>query len=82
MGTVDRISEINERMEQLRNMSANCGRMIGMYSRMNHPNREGLTSVYENNLKCLKREYDELKAEREKLMSVSEREKNNKLVEL
>lgn len=68
MGTKERISEIDERMEQLRKMANNCGRMIGMYSRMNHPNREELTSVYENNLKCLKREYEDLKVEKEELM--------------
>lgn len=74
MGTMERLVEIDERMEQLRNMAKNCGRMIGMYRGMNHPNRDELASVYENNLKSLEREYKELEAERESLMSMRERQ--------
>jgi hypothetical protein len=68
MGTMERLAEIDERMEQLRKMGDNCCKLIGMYNRMNHPNRDELVSVYENNLKSLKREYKELKVERESLM--------------
>ena len=68
MGTMERLAEIDERMEQLRKMGDNCCKLIGMYNRMNHPNRDELVSVYENNLKSLKREYKELKEERESLM--------------
>lgn len=65
---MERLVEIDERMEQLRNMAKNCCRMIGMYRGMNHPNRDELASVYENNLKSLEREYKKLKAEKEELM--------------
>lgn len=65
---MERLAEIDERMEQLRKMGDNCCKLIGMYNRMNHPNRDELVSVYENNLKSLKREYKELKEERESLM--------------
>ena len=65
---MERLVEIDERMEQLKNMAENCCRMIGMYRGMNHPNRDELASVYENNLKSLEREYKKLKAEKEELM--------------
>ena len=65
---MERLAEIDERMEQLRKMGDNCCKLIGMYNRMNHPNRDELVSVYENNLKSLKREYKELNTEREELM--------------
>lgn len=65
---MNRISEINERMDILKNMAANCCRIIGMYNRMNHPNREKLASVYKTNLQNLTREYKELETEREELM--------------
>lgn len=65
---MDRISVTDERMEQLKKMVDNCCKLIGMYNRMNHPNRDELASVYVNNLKSLEREYKELSAERESLM--------------
>lgn len=65
---MERLAEIDERMEQLRKMGDNCCKLIGMYNRMNHPNRDELVSVHENNLKSLKREYKELNTEREELM--------------
>lgn len=65
---MERLIEIDERMEQLRKMGDNCCKLIGMYNRMNHPNRDELVSVYENNLKNLTREYKELEEERESLM--------------
>lgn len=64
---MDRISVIDERMEQLKVMANNCCRIIGLYSRMNHPNRENLASVYETGLQNLTREYKELETEREEL---------------
>ena len=71
---MERLIEIDERMDLLKNLADNCCRIIGMYNRMNHPNRDELASVYENNLKSLEREYKELEAERESLMYMRERQ--------
>ena len=68
--TMNRLLEIEERMDQLRQMGENCCRIIGMYGRMNHPNRDKLASVYRNNLESLRRELDALELERKELMSV------------
>ncbi len=65
---MERLIEIDERMALLKNLADNCCRIIGMYNRMNHPNRDELVSVYENNLKNITREYKELEEERESLM--------------
>ena len=71
---MERLIEIDERMDLLKNLADNCCRIIGMYNRMNHPNRDELASVYENNLKSLEREYKELEAERGSLISMRERQ--------
>lgn len=70
MKTKERILEIEERLNQLRQMGENCCRIIGMYERMNHPNRDKLASVYRNNLESLRREFDALELERKELMPV------------
>ena len=63
MGTKERISEIEERMEMLRGMKGNCYRIIGIYRGLNHPNSEFFARLYESNLERLKQENEELESE-------------------
>lgn len=74
MGTKERISEIEERMEKLRGMKANCYRIIGIYRGLNHRNSEFFARLYERNIERLKKEYEELESERKELSSMIERQ--------
>ncbi len=74
MGTKERISEIEERMEKLRDMKDNCYRIIGRYRGLNHINSEFFARLYERNFERLKKEYEELESERKELSSIIERQ--------
>ena len=67
--TMNKISEIQERVEKLEGMINNCYRIIGLYYCMKHPNREKLMEINKNNVGRLIREKEELELEKQKLMS-------------